>query len=86
MKQKKGWQQLYGEPGKPDGTKGIPGFSGKNRFDAWLFYIADVHLEWRKIQPGGPFIWCYVDLDMPDMSFYLVEIVELEKIEMTPAG
>ena len=48
-------------------------------------------MEWRKNPPGlyyGPFIWCYVDLDMPDMSFYLAatgayEIVELEKIEMT---
>ena len=29
-------------------------------------------MEWRKNPPGlyyGPFIWCYVDLDMPDMSF-----------------
>ena len=47
-------------------------------------------MEWRKNPPGlyyGPFIWCYVDLDMPDMSYLAAtgayEIVELEKIEMT---
>ena len=40
-------------------------------------------MEWRKNPPGlyyGPFIWCYVDLDMPDMSFTWQQ---LEKIEMT---
>lgn len=77
MKQKRGWQRLYENLRKiQTGYERIPGFFQKRIVNTVLIcmvlYIAVVHLEWRRNPLGlyyGQFIWCYVDLDMPDISF-----------------